>query len=175
MKNNQFLIYSTESIGISEIIKSVTLKKDPFEEVNWQPIDDNIVNEIHRRYEILPCAFSHSEYNMKRPKSEKTKLIRGPKTEKILKICPEDDSSTIIGKARSRKKEKGKRFNFMMTQRKKDKKQKSQARRRIKKLEQKNEIEGLESAKHLLDQYNTISSESPAAPDPIAAGKIQNV
>lgn len=136
--------------------------------MNWQPIDDNIVNEIHRRYEILPCAFPHKDYlrqnNMKRTKSEQTKPIRVPKTNKMLKICPKDDSGIIIGRARSKKKEEEKRFNSMMTQRKKHKKQKNRAQRRTKKVKQKDEIEGLESAKHLLDQYNAVPSEFLAVP-----------
>lgn len=168
MKNNQCLICSTESIGISEIIKNVTLEKDPFEEVNWQPIDENIVNEIHRRYEILPCAFPHKDYlrqnNMKWHKSEQTKPIGGSKTNKMLKICPKDDSRIIISGSRSRKKKEKKQFNSMMTQAKKHKKLKNRAQRRTKKVKQKDEIEGLESAKHLLDQYNAASSESLAVP-----------
>lgn len=103
---------------------------------------------------------------MKKPRDERMKQIRAPKTTMLLKICPKDDSNNIIDRAQSRKREKEKRFNLIQNQRKKQKKERSRARRKARKITEKAEVDGLESAKHLLtatiDQYTTLLGDNTA-------------
>lgn len=165
---HQYKIYRTNTLGISDVIKTVTFEKSPFDKVDWQPIDDTILTEIHKNYQILPCAFPHSDYlsrnNVKPPRAEGVGHMRATRATRKLKICPEDDSHDIINRVQSGFIENEKQFKLRDSLKKRNKKTKYRARRKAKEEIQNAEIEKCKSAKQFMistmDQYHTQTGES---------------
>ncbi|XP_031621198.1 uncharacterized protein LOC116339454 isoform X2 [Contarinia nasturtii] len=176
---------SAETLSISQVIKKVKFERDPFDKVEWQPIDDKIVIEIHNKYQILPCAFPHSHYlhqhGLKRIKNKQTKQMNCTKKAKQrLKICPKDDSRAIIERLQSRKqlhknqvKLKTQNKNRLKLKRKRDRKKAGQEAKKI-------EVDELNAERQFMletrDQYNTATvmthNESAAAQKELANNLI---
>lgn len=162
-----------DSLSIRQIFKDVTFNLNVFEKGKWQPIDDQIITEIHETCEMLPCSFPHSDYLkdhrvvLRKDKHQIMGKKAAKKEKKLLKIQPEDDSGCVQWKLQHmqlRKKKIKKRTTQMKMQKK--------VRQRVKRKEIKEiltaEAKEYESTKKLLvatmDHYSTSSGQSLNVP-----------
>lgn len=144
-----------------------------FDPVDWQPIDDQILTEIHEKHQILPCAFPHSEYltshHVKPPREEYTKTLKmANKSKKVQKINPIDDSNGVLQMARAKKTKQHKRISIHKILKKNLKRRRNHAKRKEKRDAQKTEVDGLEKAKQFvastMDQYQPINKQAQIHP-----------
>lgn len=162
------------------MFKNISFEPNLFDKVEWQPIDDRIVTEIHEKLQILPCAFPHAEYlrenDVKPPRNEPVKSTKMAKKARYLpKIRPQDDSCDIIRKLeRSQLKKKG-GMKFI-NQRKRNKKTRNRARRMEKVEAIRTESKEFQTTKELLvstmDQYITPQGQSLNQNTDIASSSI---
>lgn len=142
---------------------------DVFDKVNWRPIDDSIITEIHEKHQIFPCTFPHTDYlrkhNVKSPKS--TKIAKNAQIAKpagkFLKIQPFDDSFEVIDRDKLKKKLNKNRIAAIESQKIKHKKQKSRMKKKAICNALKDDSKALKDAKDLLiatmDQYNPLTGK----------------
>lgn len=159
-----FYSFSAEALEISKIVKNVKFERDLLlDKANWQPIDEKIVTEIHDKFQILPCAFPHSEYLIqyrvkpaKAKRSVQTKLTKNARQR--LKICPQDDYHGIVNRIRSKKIEAQKRIASLKRNTKYKNKKKNRERKIAEKAKQQKEIEEFEALRKLMttttDEYD---------------------
>lgn len=137
----------------------------------WQPIDDEIVTELHEKYQILPCAFPHAEYlkenKVQRPKDNNIKYskVNDTKQARLKKICPIDDMQEFIQKIQTINQDKEKQTKARINAKKQHKKTESRARKNAR-LEAFNaEVREIKFAKESL--MNTMDEYKSVTGDPI--------
>lgn len=163
-----FFLFSfrAEQLTVSQLFKKVIFEKNRFDPINWQPIDDKIVTEIHEKHQILPCAFPHRDYFMKNNIKSMTGTAQNPAQPNVRvaqqrKIKPRDDSKEAIRRVVNRNNSRLARLKELSASRKKSKMLRRNMRRKAKSEKAKIEDDGLTEAKNdfasRMDQYNTIN------------------
>lgn len=161
-----------------QIIKNVSFDLNVFEKAEWQAICDRTITDIHRKFQILPCAFPHIEYlrehNIhKRPTQKCKQAIETRKEQKVLQICPRDDSRKIAlkrvkvqEKKAERKKQRTLKYKQAKNRRKSLKRAEKQQIKKANNLEIQNFNKELDETKNILlatmDQYSSVSGQKLA-------------
>lgn len=151
---------------VSQLFKKVIFEKNRFDPINWQPIDDKIVTEIHEKHQILPCAFPHRDYFIKNNIKSMTDTAQKPvqpnvKVVRQRKIKPRDDSIEVIRRVVDRNNSRQAKLNELKAARNKSKRFRRNMRRKAESEKAKIERDGLTEAKNdfaaRMDQFNTIN------------------
>lgn len=119
---------------------------------------------MHKKHEILPCAFPHADYlNQNNVKPFKEEIGRSAKLKvcPIRRINPKDDSNATIDRVQKQNTQRM-TFKSKLTAKKKQNNQaKKYEKKKAKLAAIKSEIDGLKEAKQMLastaDQYSTMS------------------
>lgn len=140
-----------------------------FDKGEWQPIDDQIVTEIHEKCEMLPCSFPHVDYLKKHhvePRNDKSQFIANKvvkKGKRLLKIQPRDDSNDVLRKLQNVQ-SRQKAFKTRISQSRKQKKTRQRVKKKAIEEIRTAEAREYDSTKKLLvatmDQYSTPSGQS---------------
>lgn len=158
--------FSAEQLTVAQLFKNVTFEKNLFDPIQWQPIDDKIVTEIHEKHQILPCAFPHRDYftknNINPLKCTAKKQIQ-PKVQMMQrrKIQPKDDSMKVIRRVEKINNLRRGKWNKQNATRKNAKRFRRRLRKNAMNEAAKIELDETTEAKKDLvarmDQYNTIN------------------
>lgn len=150
-------------------------EKSQFDKIDWHPIDDQIVTDVHLSANILPCSFPPASYyeshgigqSITQSKA-KPKTKTGPKSKFGMKIKPKDDSEWVAKRMEMRKKVMAKpqqlrksKKNAAKRQKQKEKSLLKKAQKNVEKLEA-NELASLKMIS--VDDYRAV--DKPIEPTP---------
>lgn len=160
-------IFSTDAIDLRLLYANVCFEKSPLDKIEWLPIDENKITDIHTKYQMLPCAFPHTKYyndhNVKKSSEINLKSLRGQtgskqnKRQNFTIIKPKDDSNVIVKRLHEKIAEKEKLKKVRQNLKKAKKRKLKQIKNNTKKEAHKREAALLETIQQIsVDLYQAI-------------------
>lgn len=92
--------FSDASTSIAAIYEKVSFDKSSLDKIEWHPIDDQLITDIHLKTNLLPCAFPPASYygNVEIDSSASTASASNKKN----KFKPRDDSGWVTKRMETR-------------------------------------------------------------------------
>lgn len=166
--------------------EKIAFEKSQFDKIDWHPIDDQIITDVHRSANILPCSFPPASYYESNgivppttlPKSKPiSKTNTWPKSTFQMKIKPKDDSNLVAKRMEIRKKVMAKPQQLRKSKKNAAKRRKQKEKALLKKA-QKNveqlEANELASLKRIsVDEYRAVDKPVEPTPNPTTASEAR--
>lgn len=158
---------SEASLTMESIYEKITFEKSQFDKINWIPIDDQIITDIHLTANVLPCAFPPTTYYESSGIGEstigfpaKTKPQKGPKTPLGIPIKPNDDSEWVAKRLEKRKTMLSKPQQLRKSKKNAAKRQKQRVKallKKAKKIVEQSDANELATIKEIsVDEYKAV-------------------
>lgn len=152
---------------MESIYEKITFEKSQFDKIDWLPIDEQIITDIHITANVLPCAFPPTAYYESSGIGESTsgfslkaKTQKGPKTPLEMPIKPSDDSGWVAKRLEKRKTTLSKPQRLRKSQKNAAKRQKQRVKALLKKAEknvQQSDANELATLKEIsVDEYKAV-------------------
>lgn len=167
------VICSDTTFTIASIYDGVGFEKSHFDAIHWQPIDDQLITDIHRTANLLPCAFPSTSYcestgighSATKPQAKGRK---GQEDSTEAQIKPKDDSEWVAKRSKARKAIAA-RPKQLQKQRKNAAKRQKKKLKKLKEKAEKNaqRVEAIEMASLKaisVDEYMAV--DKPVEPTP---------